>query len=107
MINNHLERSYSTRKGRPLQTMDNIILALHRHGARFEYRGNATHMTIQNRSTDSFERQVQIVVDICTTENFYRDGLKTAIRFALGEMRGKCADAFYSQKETRQQEQGA
>lgn len=107
MTNNHLERSYSTRKGRPLQTMDNITLALHRHGARFEYREYRTHMIIQNRSTDSFERQVQIVMDICTTENFYRDGLKTAIRFALGEMRGKCADEFYSQKETRQQEQGA
>lgn len=76
-----------TRKGKPLQTKDNVLAMLHNHDVTFEFSGNAqTTMTVDGEQVTGFVKQVQKVMDMGARNNFYRCNLKSTVHAALVEI---------------------
>ncbi|WP_317073664.1 hypothetical protein R0H32_008840 [Vibrio cholerae] len=76
-----------TRKGKPLQTKDNVLAMLHNHDVSFEFSGNAqTTMTVGGEQVTGFVKQLQKTMDLATQHDFYRDGLQRCIKAALVEI---------------------
>ncbi|EOX3355791.1 hypothetical protein ACPFTZ_001262 [Vibrio cholerae] len=76
-----------TRKGKPLQTKDNVLAMLHNHNASFEFSGNAqTTMIVNGEQATGFVNQVQKVMDMAAQSDFYRCNLKSTVHSALVEI---------------------
>lgn len=77
-----------TRKGRPIPTKENILRLLHNFDAQFQLKFEDEVIQLANVPPFSgFQRQVQLIFDICTQQNFYRDGLQRCIKAALSDTR--------------------
>ncbi|PKQ54380.1 hypothetical protein CR151_05660 [Vibrio cholerae] len=75
------------RKGKPLQTKDNVLAMLHNHDVTFEFSGNAhTTMTVDGEQVTGFVNQVQKVMDMAAQSDFYRCNLKSTVHSALVEI---------------------
>lgn len=75
------------RKGKPLQTKDNVLAMLHNHDVTFEFSGSAqTTMTVDGEQVTGFVKQVQKVMDMAAQNDFYRCNLKSTVHAALVEV---------------------
>ncbi|MGQ7018642.1 hypothetical protein ACOKR6_09760 [Vibrio cholerae] len=76
-----------TRKGKPLQTKDNVLGMLHNHDVTFEFSGSAqTTMRVGGEQVTGFVKQVQKVMDMAAGNGFYRCNLKSTVHAALVEI---------------------
>lgn len=91
---------FTTQQGRPHQTVSNIKVLLEIYGVTIEYRNYESYLNINGRAIAGFSRQEQEIMDMATMEGFWRDGLKSAVRSALLDLRAECFDRHYAQKET-------
>lgn len=76
---------FKVRNCRPLQTIENIQQLMEVNGIYFEFSKYLPIMQFNGREIRDREHQVQVVLDLATEESFYRDGLKSVIRFAINE----------------------
>lgn len=77
-----------TRKGRPIATKENILKLMHHYNTQFQLIFEDEAIQLANVNAFSgFQKQVQLISDIATQHDFYRDGLQRCIKAALSDAR--------------------
>ncbi|MBN7278984.1 hypothetical protein GU254_09460 [Vibrio cholerae] len=77
-----------TRKGRPIATKENILKLMHNHNTKLQLIFEDEAIQLANVNAFSgFQKQVQLISDIATQHDFYRDGLQRCIKAALSDAR--------------------
>lgn len=77
-----------TRKGRPIATQKNILRLMHNYSVEFQLVFEEESLSLASVPPFSgFQKQVQLISDIATQHDFYRDGLQRCIKAALSDAR--------------------
>ncbi|MGL5108102.1 MAG: hypothetical protein ACRC7J_03215 [Vibrio ordalii] len=77
-----------TRKGRPIATKANILKLMHNYDVQFQLIFEEETIQLANVTAfPGFQKQVQLISDIATQNEFYRDGLQRCIKAALSDAR--------------------